>query len=120
MSSPEYRALEVAAASQEDAHCRPFAQRYSMLLTSGKGAYQPLDMALSDEAAADICRRVLLATKAEGWQLGKSRVFLRSGQLALLEVQDHSSQSYSNQYPPASVSKVQSQCCSQRQHCEEA
>lgn len=66
--------------------CRPFAQRYSMLLTSGKGAYQPLDMNLSNEDAADLCRRILQATKAEAWQLGRSRVFLRAGQLALLEV----------------------------------
>ena len=65
---------------------RPFAQRYSMLLASGKGSYQPLNMDLSTEDAAAICRRILQATKAEGWQLGKSRVFLRAGQLALLEV----------------------------------
>ena len=57
-----------------------------MLLTSGKGAYQPLDMNLSNEDAADLCRRILQATKAQGWQLGRSRVFLRAGQLALLEV----------------------------------
>ena len=43
-------------------------------------------MDLSTEDAAAICRRILQATKAEGWQLGKSRVFLRAGQLALLEV----------------------------------
>lgn len=61
-----------------------------MLLASGKGAYQPLDMNLSNEDAAEICRRVLQATKAEGWQLGKSRVFLRAGQLALLEVLEFS------------------------------
>jgi hypothetical protein len=35
---------------------------------------------------ADLCRRVLFAAQLEGWQLGKSRVFLRAGQLAQLEV----------------------------------
>lgn len=58
-----------------------------MLLAAGKGSYQPLDAAsLSDEEAAAVCRRVLQATKAQGWQIGKTRVFLRAGQLALLEV----------------------------------
>lgn len=62
-----------------------------MLLASGKGTYQPLDMnTLNEQEASDICRRILQATKAEGWQLGKSRVFLRAGQLALLEVQSDS------------------------------
>lgn len=42
--------------------------------------------ALEEEEAAKICRQILQATKAEGWQLGKTRVFLRAGQLALLEV----------------------------------
>ena len=55
-----------------------------MLLTSGKGAYQPLDMNLSNEDAAGLCRRILQATKAQGWQLGRSRVFLRAGQLAFV------------------------------------
>ena len=58
-----------------------------MLLASGKGTYQPLDMdALSPEQASEISRKILQATKAEGWQLGNTRVFLRAGQLALLEV----------------------------------
>lgn len=37
---------------------------------------------------ADVCRRVLFASQLEGWQLGRSRVFLRAGQLAQLEVRD--------------------------------
>lgn len=35
---------------------------------------------------ADLARRVLYASQLDGWQLGKSRVFLRAGQLAQLEV----------------------------------
>jgi len=67
--------------------CRPFAQRYCVLLATGKGAYQPLDMnSLSEGQAAEISRRILQATKSDGWQMGKTRVFLRAGQLALLEV----------------------------------
>ena len=31
-------------------------------------------------------RRILFASRLDGWQLGKSRVFLRAGQLAQLEV----------------------------------
>lgn len=58
-----------------------------MLLATGKGAYQPLDMnSLSEGQAAEISRRILQATKSDGWQMGKTRVFLRAGQLALLEV----------------------------------
>ena len=37
--------------------------------------------------AADISRKVLQAVKIMGWQMGKTRVFLRAGQLAQLEVQ---------------------------------
>lgn len=35
---------------------------------------------------ADVSRRILFASQLEGWQLGRSRVFLRAGQLAQLEV----------------------------------
>lgn len=35
---------------------------------------------------AEVARRVLFASQLDGWQLGKSRVFLRAGQLAQLEV----------------------------------
>lgn len=34
---------------------------------------------------ADLARRILFASQLEGWQLGRSRVFLRAGQLAQLE-----------------------------------
>ena len=34
----------------------------------------------------DICKRLLFGSGLEGWQLGKTRVFLRAGQLAQLEV----------------------------------
>ncbi len=67
--------------------CRPFAQRYAILLAAGKGTYKPLDpQSLTDELAADVSRRVLLAVRLKGWQIGKTRVFLRAGQLAQLEV----------------------------------
>ena len=66
---------------------RPFAQRYAILLASGKGTYKPLDpQSLTDDIAADVSRRVLQAVRLKGWQIGKTRVFLRAGQLAQLEV----------------------------------
>lgn len=61
--------------------------RYNILLASGRGAYRHLDPeTLQDDEAADISRKVLQAVKIMGWQLGKTRVFLRAGQLAQLEV----------------------------------
>lgn len=66
---------------------RPFAIRYNILLASGRGAYRHLDPeTLQIEEAADISRKVLQAVKIIGWQMGKTRVFLRAGQLAQLEV----------------------------------
>lgn len=66
---------------------RPFATRYNILLASGKGAYRHLNPETLQEAeAADISRKVLQAVKIMGWQMGKTRVFLRAGQLAQLEV----------------------------------
>ena len=41
---------------------------------------------LDEAGAAELSRRILQAVKLQGWQLGKTRVFLRAGQLALLEV----------------------------------
>jgi hypothetical protein len=35
---------------------------------------------------AIVVRRILFSFGLEGWQMGKTRVFLRAGQLALLEV----------------------------------
>ena len=71
---------------------RPFAIRYNILLASGRGAYRHLNPeTLQEEEAADISRKVLQAVKVMGWQMGKTRVFLRAGQLAQLEVsQPHS------------------------------
>ena len=67
--------------------CRPFVQRYHILLARGKGTYNPIDASeLADEEAADLSRRILQAVRLEGWQIGKSRVFLRAGQLAQMEV----------------------------------
>ncbi|KAI3425379.1 hypothetical protein D9Q98_009143 [Chlorella vulgaris] len=80
---------------------RPFAQRYSLLLpeaaSSGgvkqnSGKALPLTasgfidwFALEEGQVADLSRRILYASQLDGWQLGKSRVFLRAGQLAQLE-----------------------------------
>lgn len=62
-------------------------QRYHILLARGKGTYNPIDASeLADEEAADLSRRILQAVRLEGWQIGKSRVFLRAGQLAQMEV----------------------------------
>ena len=62
-------------------------QRYHILLARGKGTYNPIDASeLADEQAADLSRRILQAVRLDGWQIGKSRVFLRAGQLAQMEV----------------------------------
>ena len=67
-------------------HARPFAQRYLILLALGRGTYKPVDVGTLDQReAAELARRILQAAKLEGWQIGKSRVFLRAGQLAALE-----------------------------------
>ena len=58
-----------------------------MLLAIGKGEYHPLDMdALDEEAAAGLTKRILVVSGLQGWQLGRTRIFLRAGQLAQLEV----------------------------------
>ncbi|KAL4420012.1 hypothetical protein ABPG75_007110 [Micractinium tetrahymenae] len=41
--------------------------------------------ALNETQTADLARRILYASQLEGWQMGKSCVFLRAGQLAQLE-----------------------------------
>lgn len=41
---------------------------------------------LLPKQVADVARRILFASQLDGWQLGNSRVFLRAGQLAQLEV----------------------------------
>ena len=62
----------------------PFAQRYALLIADGR--YQPRDWEEEEEAAVvEVCKRALQCVKLQGWQLGKSRVFLRAGQLAQLE-----------------------------------
>ena len=58
-----------------------------MLLAVGKGMYRPLDMdALDEEAAAHLSKQILQVSGLQGWQLGRTRIFLRAGQLAQLEV----------------------------------
>ena len=63
----------------------PFVQRYAVLLPKGSAA-RAWDADLSDEAAGQLCRELLVASGLDGWQIGKTRVFLRAGQLANIEV----------------------------------
>lgn len=66
---------------------RNFAQRYNLLLSMNGAAYTPLDADnLEEDKAAELCRKILQAVKLQAWQIGKTRVFLRAGQLAQLEV----------------------------------
>ena len=72
----------------------PFARRYIMLadredlakggfpLTEG-GAIDWLSLSLEQEAG--VVDRIMRATGLEGWQLGRSKLFLRTGHLASLE-----------------------------------
>ncbi|EIE22795.1 hypothetical protein COCSUDRAFT_47698 [Coccomyxa subellipsoidea C-169] len=65
---------------------RPFVQRYMILVANGRGAYHPMDVENMDQAQAGECvRKILQAARVDGWQIGKTRVFLRAGQLAQLE-----------------------------------
>lgn len=71
----------------------PFAQRYAPLLSHARRTELGLNPsssnidwdAMSDDALVDISKRVLYGAGLEGWQVGKTRVFLRAGQLAQLE-----------------------------------
>lgn len=72
----------------------PFVQRYALLLGQRKlkelglpytDAYCVDWYGMSTDQMVDVARRVLYNTSLDGWQLGKTRVFLRSGQLAQLE-----------------------------------
>ena len=75
-------------------HFAAFAKRYLILLdecslgrlnlpTNRRGFINWDNVAEND--AAEIVRQILVVTGMEGWQLGRSRVFLRAGQLAFLE-----------------------------------
>lgn len=85
------KAWEFVRPEPEAGHvCRPFAQRYNILLAVGKGMYRPLDMdALDEEAAAGLSKNILQVSGLQGWQIGRTRIFLRAGQLAQLEVRLH-------------------------------
>lgn len=72
----------------------PFAQRYAILLGDKKVNEMGLPVtepgfidwySISDEQITDMVKRVLYNAGLDGWQVGKTRVFLRSGQLAHLE-----------------------------------
>ena len=63
---------------------RAFAARYGLLLPGGPPGAAALD-AMDDKEAASVARSLLTGAQMEGWQLGATRVFLRAGQLAVLE-----------------------------------
>lgn len=72
----------------------PFAQRYALLLGPHRlrelglpmGRAGTVDWYTADEKEViEIVKRVLYAAGFEGWQLGRTRVFMRSGLLAVLE-----------------------------------
>jgi myosin-5 len=72
----------------------PFAQRYALLLGARRLAELGLPLreggfvewrAAPEAAVRAAALKVLAGAGLEGWQLGRSRVFLRAGQLALLE-----------------------------------
>ncbi len=46
------------------------------------------------QEAGEVCREVLTLSGLSGWQIGKTRAFLRAGQLAALEVHGHASSRY--------------------------
>jgi myosin heavy subunit len=41
---------------------------------------------LDDATAMELSKKILQICRLQGWQIGKTRVFLRAGQLAQLEV----------------------------------
>ena len=50
--------------------CRPFVQRYAILLANGRGAYQPLDTdCMEQRELAETVRKLLQAAKLDGWQV---------------------------------------------------
>ena len=50
--------------------CRPFVQRYAILLANGRGAYQPLDAdCMEQRELAETVRKLLQAAKLDGWQV---------------------------------------------------
>ena len=52
------------------AWCRPFAQRYAILLANGRGAYRPLDLDSMDQRQlAEAVRKILQAAGLDGWQV---------------------------------------------------
>lgn len=72
----------------------PFAQRYCILLGRKKLVELGLPVTQSgfvdwytvtDDQLLSVCKHILYGSGLENWQLGKTRVFLRAGQLAQLE-----------------------------------
>jgi myosin-5 len=72
----------------------PFAQRYSLLLTRQNLLSHSIPItergfvdwnALTDDNKKLLVNMLMKKSKLTGWQLGKTRIFLRTGQLAALE-----------------------------------
>jgi myosin V len=72
----------------------PFAQRFAGLLGASKLQELGLPMtssgfvdwyAASEAQIAEVVKRVMKISGIDGWQMGRTRVFLRAGQLAQLE-----------------------------------
>ena len=72
----------------------PFAQRFAVLLGGARLRELGLPItstgfvdwyAAAEQQVADVVKRVLKNSPLDGWQMGRTRVFLRAGQLAQLE-----------------------------------
>lgn len=50
--------------------CRPFVQRYMILVANGRGAYHPIDVESMDQVqAGEYVRKILQAARVDGWQV---------------------------------------------------
>ena len=57
-------------AINEFVSCRPFVQRYMILVANGRGAYHPVDVESMDQAqAGEYVRKILQAARVDGWQV---------------------------------------------------
>ncbi len=72
----------------------PFVQRYSVLLSHSHLTSQQIPLnkkgmvdwcAISEDDVRELAKTIMKKTDLKGWQIGKTRIFLRTGQLAVLE-----------------------------------
>ncbi len=57
-------------ATNECLPCRPFVQRYMILVANGRGAYHPIDVESMDQVqAGEYVRKILQAARVDGWQV---------------------------------------------------